>query len=193
MPLIQALSWSAFTLFLGAIFLGFRDINESLWDINAQYYTYAAFILTLRFKIALDDHFYFGVSKFDRWPSILGFVFGSISWILFIFSAYTIPKLPDSYLLLLIAIGFSLIWIVVVSLRGEGFYKEQVFWLITNGLYMMGLGILIWESKTEKFPNILFIDTIVKFSYTPIIITCILFLVLIIDFVYSDSFSNARH
>ncbi|MBL4740621.1 MAG: hypothetical protein JKY12_06480 [Sneathiella sp.] len=191
MPKLQALSWFAFTAFVGAVLLGFRNMSLPLGDIDLIYYVYGAFLFALRFKFALDDHFYFGVAALKRWQSVLGFVFSLISWFIFVFSGYALPNLPESYLLLLVTIGISTIWIAIVVFK-EGFYKEQIYWIGTNPFYMIGVGFLIWEANTQTFPKLRFVDQIVQFEYTPTIVVVILSIGLIWDYWKSDSLSNAR-
>jgi hypothetical protein len=100
--------------------------------------------------------------------------------------------LPDSYLLLLFAVGVSTLWIVVVAIR-EGFWWEQWYWLATNAVYMMGVAFLIWESQTGSRPDSPWIDAIVQFEWTPEITVSVLCLVVLLDFKCSSSLDHANY
>lgn len=191
MERLQSISWSAFLIFLGALIFGVREIKIPILDIDFQIYVYIIFIFVLRFKMALDNHFYFGVALIKRWQSALGLALGFISWFFYIFAAYSLPDISDSYILLLIAIGVSTLWIVATAIN-EGFYPEQVIWIATNAIYMVGLGFLLWEENTPSYPDIGWIDTVVRSEFTPIAAIVVLILTVIIDFVRSKSMEHAQ-
>lgn len=191
MEKLQSISWLAFTLVVAAIVFGFRGMEKSVFDIGITHYAYAVFLIGLRFKLALDDHFYFGVTKMERWQSISGLVIAMVSWFFFIFSAYAISQLPESYLLFLVAVGVSTLWIIVVSIN-SGFYREQQIWIATNALYMIGAGFLLWESKTPYYPSSTWVDAIVRFEYTPILTIILMIVIVIVDFRNSKSLDHAH-
>ncbi len=187
---LQALSWFAFTAFLGAVILGFRLFERSLFEIDLRYYMFAVFLVMLRFKLALDDHFYFGVTRLRRLQSQLGLMFAGASWFLFIFSAYNLRTLGEAYLLCIFSIGISTVWIVVVAIR-EGFYREQIIWLITNAVYLMLIALLLWIEKTPRFPAAATVDAVLAFAYTPEIVIGVLIATAVVDIGLSKSFENA--
>lgn len=191
MERLQAISWIAFSLFIAALVFGIRDIGVPVLEIELRLYAHITFIFVLRFKMALDDHFYFGVTLMKRWQSVLGFAFGIISWFFYIFAAYSLSDISESYILLLIAIGVSTLWIVTTSIN-EGFYSEQVIWIATNAIYMIGLGFLLWEENTPSYPQLAWVDATVKSELTPIVAITVLLLTVIIDFVRSKSMEHAR-
>lgn len=191
MEKLQTTSWAAFMLFVGAIVFGFRDMQEPFLDIASKYYLYAAFLLVLRFKFALDDHYYFGITLMKRWQARTGLAIGVVSWFCFIFSAYSLKELPESYLLFLTAIGTSTLWIVVVAIR-EGFYPEQLIWVGTNATYMMGTGFLLWEEQTNWTSSIGFINEIVRNEYTPIVVISLMLIVVMFDFARGKSMDHAK-
>lgn len=191
MEKLQAVSWLAFTIFVGALFFGIREISTPILDLEIRTYLYIFFLLILRFKIALDDHFYFGVTLMRRWQSIFGLILGLFSWVLYIFSAYSLNGIADSYLLLLIAIGVSTMWIVATAFN-SGFYKEQVIWIATNAIYMVILGFLLWNEGASSYPEQGWIDKMVKSDVTPIVALVVLLLTVLIDFKRSRSMEHAK-
>jgi hypothetical protein len=86
MERLRSLSWTAFTIFIGALFIGLRDFEKPISELDFNVYLYVSFILILRFKMALDDNFYFSVTKMERWQSQIGLGVGALSWVLFIFA-----------------------------------------------------------------------------------------------------------
>lgn len=191
MPKIQALSWFAFTAFAGAILLGFRQFGIPFLEIELHYFLYAGFLFALRLKMALDDHFYFAVAQLKRTQAKIGFALGVISWFLLIFSAYSLPSLPDSYLLFLLSMGISTLWIIVVAIK-EGFYKEQKYWLAANAAYMMVTGLLLWESKATTDYSLPWLNFILQFEWTPSILIVVLLVIVLIDYGYSKSLEHAQ-
>jgi len=192
MPKIQNLSWFAFTALVGAIVLAFRQFDRPILQVELHYFLYAGFLFTLRLKMALDDHFYFGVSKLQRVQSKIGFVFAIISWFLLIFSAYNLTLLSDSYILFLLAMGVSTFWILVVACR-EGFYKEQKYWLFTNVVYIMGAGFLLWASTATPDYAFSWINAFIVFKWTQSIMVGLLYIVVFVDYSYSNSFEHAQN
>ncbi len=124
--------------------------TQDMVGTGAKYsppFLYIGFIFVLRFKMALDDHFYFGVTLMKRWQSVVGLFIGIVSWFIYIFAGYSLSNISDSYLLLLLAMAISTIWIVITGIN-SGFYKEQKIWLALNAVYMGGLGFLLWSETT---------------------------------------------
>ena len=191
MKKLQTVSWLAFTAFVGALFFGIRETNTPILDLEIRTYLYIIFLLILRFKMALDNNFYFGATIMSRWQSVVGLMFGLVSWVLYIFSAYSLSNIADSYLLLLIAIGVSTLWIVVTAIN-EGFYREQVIWIATNAIYMVVLGFLLWNEDTSSYPKYEWIDKIVTSTITPIVAIAALLLTVLFDFKHSKSMEHAK-
>lgn len=191
MPKIQTLSWFAFTAFTGALLLGFRQFGTPLLDIELHYFLYAGFLFALRLKMALDDHFYFAVAQLKRTQAKIGFSFGIISWFLLIFSAYSLPSLPDSYLLFLLSMGISTLWIIVVAIK-EGFYTEQKYWLAANAAYMMITGLLLWLTQATPEDSSPWLNSVLQFEWTSSILTVVLFVIVLIDYGYSKSLEHAQ-
>ena len=192
MPILQTLSWGFFTITVGAIFFALRQVNTNFLDIPLHIILYAAFLFALRFKIALDDHFYFGVTKMRRWQSVFGLMIGLLSWTLIIFSAFSINNFADSLLLLIMAIGLSTLWILVIAIR-EGFFWEHNIWLATNAIYMVGAAFLLWDIQAQDHPHVAWIEYVVKQESTPIIVLVIMILTLLVDFWRSKSITHAQN
>lgn len=190
MERLRTISWAAFMIFIGALLYGVRDIGKPVLELGAQTYIYIAFIFVLRFKMALDDHFYFGVTVMKRWQSIIGFFVGVVSWFFYIFAGYSLPVLADSYLLLLLAVAISTLWIVVTSIN-EGFYREQKIWLATNAAYMGGLGFLLWLESLKNDSLQEGAEVFLSNDMSSIVVTSFLLCAVFIDFGLSKSMEHS--
>ncbi|MBO9491983.1 hypothetical protein J7384_16605 [Endozoicomonas sp. G2_1] len=193
MEKLISLSWTAFTIFIGALFFGLRDFDKSISDLDFNVYLYVVFIFLLRFKIALDDNFYFSITEMQRWQSLCGLAIALLTWFLFVFAGYYLSTFSDSIFLLLWSLALSTFWILVIAI-GDGFYSEQKVWLATNTCYITGLSTLLWlpslseVSETSQHQVALTtIDVATSFVLTVLIV------ITIIDFKYSKSIQNAKY
>ncbi|MDF2178901.1 hypothetical protein P2G88_11635 [Aliiglaciecola sp. CAU 1673] len=192
MDRLRMLSWGAFMIFLGALFYGVRDLGTPILALGAKLYLYLAFIFFLRFKMALDDHFYFGVTAMKRWQSVSGFFVGVLSWFFYIFAGYSLSSIADSYLLLLLAMAVSTLWIVVTAIK-DGFYREQKIWLATNAIYMGGLGFLLWSESAAEDTTGEWLESLLRSDVIAVGVLILLLGTAIIDFRLSKSMEHAGH
>ena len=109
---------------------------------------FVAFFFLLRMKIFMDDQQYFGKTETKSPHFKIGIIIGPLSWLAWVAAAWSISNLRDCYFLVGVAIGISILTIVVVALR-KGVYKEQYFWIATNTVFIL----LLWGLYRRNMPT----------------------------------------
>lgn len=109
---------------------------------------FVAFFFLFRLKIFWDDQQYFGKTETKNPHFKIGVIVGLVSWLFWVAAAWAISNVRESYFLAGVAIGISLLWIVVVALR-SGAYKEQYFWIATNTIFIL----LLWWLFKRNLPT----------------------------------------
>lgn len=134
-------------LTLGALLTGLHEAAPVWWTAESLNLTlFSAFFFLLRLKFYMDDSVYFrSLAEFRSWHFAIGFSVGLLSWALMAVAAASVKDIHNAYLLLLLAVAASTVWIVVDAIR-SGAYQEQFVWFATNASYTAGLGFLIWRN-----------------------------------------------
>ena len=150
----------------------FRD-STSLEQRPLAMWLFVAFYFLLRLKIFWDDQQYFGRAETKNVHFKFGLIIGVISWVVWGFAAWSVNNLREAYFFTGMAIGISLLWVVVDAIR-KGASWEQYFWIATNTMFILGL----WALYRR---NILIGDPV-----TWSLLGASIFVVLV-DFVFSKS------
>jgi hypothetical protein len=173
MNLYQSLNLALFVGAVVALIGGLAKISTAITERPLTLWLFVAFFALLRLKMFLDDHKYFGNAKTNKVHFKIGFIIGFVSWLLWVYGAWSVPVLPDAYFLVGVAITASTIWIVVTALR-IGAYREQYIWIATNALFVL----MLWIAYRHRTPE----DNWITWLAIGIGI-----LLVILDFIFSKS------
>jgi hypothetical protein len=116
------------TVGLGTIVAIAASLYRATPDLTVSFistYLFLVFFVFFRFKVFLDDAFFFETkANFRSKRFNIGFTLAIVSWGLMIYAVFCIPTLHTAYLLTLTAIGVSAIWIVAEGSQ-DRFYRTD--------------------------------------------------------------------
>ncbi|MBD3628193.1 hypothetical protein [Cyclobacterium sp.] len=149
-----------FSVFIGALLFGAKDINN-IEHLSPKIVLFLIFVFSLRLKIYLDDTEFLGSSEStSRKDFKIGYITSIISWILFCVVGYCIwnPSLLWAITFLIISIVFITIWTVfaafIVNPKNEN--AKKWFWFnLTYMIFLILLYLTITFESNFEILNIL--------------------------------------
>jgi len=147
--IFQAINNAMFVGTLVGLISALSRTSGTLSEKPLSLWLFSLFFFLLRLKIFLDDHQYFGGTQTKNRRFKVGFVVGALSWAAWIFAGLSLSNLSDAYLLTILALLISIIWIAIAMFMRNTNNRKQVWWLIGNALYLC----FLWVAYYRNMPS----------------------------------------